>query len=472
MDLGMTEACAKIWVYDAIHDSSECGLTCAKDLKTPYNLPPDCRLNSCLQCDEDRAGPNFKTFAGRTRRRSGLASAIQRPARRSRGASHTCHVQLHRHGGGELEAPDQPLALPTAAPAPTSSFCSSTTWATRPRRVWQPNNTSPPSTSSSRGLRFTLGERLAYLHAVARVDPTGRYAVHRFHGQRREYRVVPTPASPGGLDPRRTSAGEGAKGAGYATGMAAPRHRRQPRAPAARRLSRRRTIATAVVSTTPTSARRTPTRRWAMDPTTGVSDRFGERVLFLMATRRCSSRCASRTTPPSSRASPQNSSTAGDQRRAPARRACRGSSHVVLPRIRHSSPAAPTATAATTAGAASLAPTSPSSTTASVVWRGLMPRCQQRHARLPDQRQRAVPGGGEHAGHAASGGGQARAPLLAVCAAARGRCGRGHPDAERGGVACADGAWRRGVDLVTSLDIFPTARRGGRLAAAGVRDRR
>jgi len=88
-DLGMTEACAKIWVYDAIHDSKECGLTCAEHLNAPYNLPPDCRLNSCLQCDEDRAGPNFKTFAGRTRRRSGLASAIQRPcASVARGISH------------------------------------------------------------------------------------------------------------------------------------------------------------------------------------------------------------------------------------------------------------------------------------------------------------------------------------------------------------------------------------------------
>ena len=108
-DLGMTEACAKIWVYDAIHDVSECGLTCAKHLNTPYNLPPDCRLNSCLQCDEDRAGPNFKTFAGRTRRRSGLASAIQRPCSSvAQGISHLpWWGRANVYGGGQ--ACDAPL---------------------------------------------------------------------------------------------------------------------------------------------------------------------------------------------------------------------------------------------------------------------------------------------------------------------------------------------------------------------------
>ena len=120
-DLGMTEACAKIWVYDAIHDSKECGLTCAEHLNAPYNLPPDCRLNSCLQCDEDRAGPNFKTFAGRTRRRSGLASAIQRPcASVARGISHVPCPNATLVEAAESEAPNhQSLAMPTtAAPAP------------------------------------------------------------------------------------------------------------------------------------------------------------------------------------------------------------------------------------------------------------------------------------------------------------------------------------------------------------------
>ena len=49
-------------------------------LRAPNNGPPPaCALNDCLQCDEDEAGPVFKAVAGRTRRRSGLESAIARP---------------------------------------------------------------------------------------------------------------------------------------------------------------------------------------------------------------------------------------------------------------------------------------------------------------------------------------------------------------------------------------------------------
>eukprot|EP00924_Labyrinthula_sp_SR-Ha-C_P007970 snap_masked-scaffold_41-processed-gene-2.46-mRNA-1 protein AED:0.18 eAED:0.23 QI:0/-1/0/1/-1/1/1/0/330 len=37
------------------------------------------RLNACLQCDECRSGPIFQLVAGRTRRNSGIQSAIWRP---------------------------------------------------------------------------------------------------------------------------------------------------------------------------------------------------------------------------------------------------------------------------------------------------------------------------------------------------------------------------------------------------------
>ena len=35
--------------------------------------------NPCLQCDECRSGPIFQKVAGRTRRGSGIQSAIERP---------------------------------------------------------------------------------------------------------------------------------------------------------------------------------------------------------------------------------------------------------------------------------------------------------------------------------------------------------------------------------------------------------
>ena len=79
IDLGMTPNCAKIWNYDGLYDSQECGKICMGDITSPNNGPtPDCALSDCLQCDEVEAGPVFSAYGGRTRRRSGLLSEIIR----------------------------------------------------------------------------------------------------------------------------------------------------------------------------------------------------------------------------------------------------------------------------------------------------------------------------------------------------------------------------------------------------------
>lgn len=79
MDIGLTEECAKIWNYDGIYDGQACTKTCLGEITAPNNGPaPACELNDCLQCDEDKAGPIFSAYAGRTRRRSGLLSEIVR----------------------------------------------------------------------------------------------------------------------------------------------------------------------------------------------------------------------------------------------------------------------------------------------------------------------------------------------------------------------------------------------------------
>jgi hypothetical protein len=51
---------------------------CIRHLFTPNNLD-DGTLNPCLQCDEDKSGAVFKAHAARTRRNSGILSAIGRP---------------------------------------------------------------------------------------------------------------------------------------------------------------------------------------------------------------------------------------------------------------------------------------------------------------------------------------------------------------------------------------------------------
>ncbi|GMH59412.1 hypothetical protein TrLO_g10035 [Triparma laevis f. longispina] len=78
-NLGFTEPCSSIWNYDGIYDGKKCAGICIKNLFADNNGPPPaCELNDCLQCDEDEAGPLFKAFAGRTRRRSGLNEEIGR----------------------------------------------------------------------------------------------------------------------------------------------------------------------------------------------------------------------------------------------------------------------------------------------------------------------------------------------------------------------------------------------------------
>ncbi|KAL7529287.1 hypothetical protein ACHAWF_002918 [Thalassiosira exigua] len=81
--LGMTDDCATIWAYNSRNTARECFAKCfvGETLKdVPNNRPaPECRLNDCLQCDEDSSGAIFQKYAGRTRRNSGLLSAIARP---------------------------------------------------------------------------------------------------------------------------------------------------------------------------------------------------------------------------------------------------------------------------------------------------------------------------------------------------------------------------------------------------------
>ena len=76
--LGFTEACAQIWSFNIDNTRDKCMGTCTATLPTRHKLP-DGSLNACLACDEANSGPTFKAVAGRTRRRSGLSSAIARP---------------------------------------------------------------------------------------------------------------------------------------------------------------------------------------------------------------------------------------------------------------------------------------------------------------------------------------------------------------------------------------------------------
>jgi len=73
----MSPTCAQLTAYDAVEMAEgPCREQC-QDWE-PYNLPPDCRLNDCMQCDTDGPGIIYKRFSGRTKQNSGILSAVQR----------------------------------------------------------------------------------------------------------------------------------------------------------------------------------------------------------------------------------------------------------------------------------------------------------------------------------------------------------------------------------------------------------
>jgi len=87
-EIGLTAFCAESWAYNARHTRQECVGTCIRDYgffnllfsRDPGpNTDEKGQLRPCLRCDEEQSGPGFKYSAGRTRRNSGIESAIPRP---------------------------------------------------------------------------------------------------------------------------------------------------------------------------------------------------------------------------------------------------------------------------------------------------------------------------------------------------------------------------------------------------------
>ena len=78
MEIGFDLPCAQIWYFNTNNTRALCLDPCLAALNLP-NHTEDATLNECLQCDEEHSGPVFKAVSGRTRRNSGLPSALCRP---------------------------------------------------------------------------------------------------------------------------------------------------------------------------------------------------------------------------------------------------------------------------------------------------------------------------------------------------------------------------------------------------------
>ena len=100
--IGFTPYCSESWAYNAAHTRKECKSECIADygfLNLIFHRYPgpnvleSGQLRPCLQCDEDISGEGFKYSAGRTRRNSGIKSAILRPPSAIIPIDHTAYFE-------------------------------------------------------------------------------------------------------------------------------------------------------------------------------------------------------------------------------------------------------------------------------------------------------------------------------------------------------------------------------------------
>lgn len=74
-NIGFTEDCAWLWATDSMYTSYKCFLPCKHSRWLPGNDLETCELNECNKCVEEKSGPVFELFAGRTRLNSGIISS-------------------------------------------------------------------------------------------------------------------------------------------------------------------------------------------------------------------------------------------------------------------------------------------------------------------------------------------------------------------------------------------------------------
>jgi hypothetical protein len=102
-EIGFTPHCAEIWAYNAAHTKDRCKRTCIReyglfnilrgDFDGVSNNNAEGELNPCIQCDEIYSGAGFKYGSGRTRRNSGIISAITRPGGQISRVDHTRYFE-------------------------------------------------------------------------------------------------------------------------------------------------------------------------------------------------------------------------------------------------------------------------------------------------------------------------------------------------------------------------------------------
>lgn len=108
--IGFTPWCAEAWAANARHTRRHCKGVCMReygllnmlrgDFSGATNNTADGQLSPCIQCDETMSAAGFKYAAGRTRRNSGIESAIERREGEQQAVDHSRYFE-----GARSEAP-------------------------------------------------------------------------------------------------------------------------------------------------------------------------------------------------------------------------------------------------------------------------------------------------------------------------------------------------------------------------------
>mmetsp|Transcript_1287 Transcript_1287/g.2236 ORF Transcript_1287/g.2236 Transcript_1287/m.2236 type:complete len:437 (-) Transcript_1287:211-1521(-) len=136
-EVGYTEPCAVMWMYNVFNTRDSCFNTCFDFTFLGDGLnnspAPSCKLADCLNCDEVMSGPGFQTVAARSRRRSGLLSKIVRDCDNLLivDHKHPCEVTKSKEavrrslqGQNSGEKPEQPAKYTPPTPTETCVWIS------------------------------------------------------------------------------------------------------------------------------------------------------------------------------------------------------------------------------------------------------------------------------------------------------------------------------------------------------------
>ena len=238
---GFGPTCMDCWTDNIMCDSAQCSTNpyCIEKFLNPNNTGA---FSGCLKCDENHCGAEFIRCAGANRRSSGILSDIRRATsevcksgiywncslchaacqKNDRACNDRCDSMKICYRLGKKTRVKHIAAMNDARvdPPPNVLILLVDDMGFSDVEIFGSPNVSTPHINSlvSRGMKFTQWISAASICTPSRAAiQTGRYPIRTgCMGNVEQYRVIPTPASPGGLNPKtETSIAAALKQRGY-----------------------------------------------------------------------------------------------------------------------------------------------------------------------------------------------------------------------------------------------------------------